>query len=154
MVLLIFCFNFINSSELIIFNTGCSAGEFNVLRQSFSKFAKILFFTNPIWAQNYLEEEIDDFWTLGVEEYGERASDWVIVSSLDGKVTHGARFRIRIPIIVPNQKKSITNMYLVCNIGFMFFYTVLTALIQQQYSPHVIMLQPSLNILKIITYSS
>ncbi|MDB4229935.1 hypothetical protein N9805_04555 [Paracoccaceae bacterium] len=61
--------------------------------------ALLSLFTNPISAQNYLEEEeIDDVWTVGVEQYGEAVSDWVVVASVNGKVTHGDRLRIRIPV--------------------------------------------------------
>ena len=50
------------------------------------------------FSQVYLdEEEIEDTWTVSVERYGDR-SDWVVVASVNGKVTHGDRLRVRIPI--------------------------------------------------------
>ena len=50
------------------------------------------------FSQIYLdEEEIEDTWTVSVERYGDR-SDWVVVASVNGKVTHGDRLRVRIPI--------------------------------------------------------
>ena len=57
-----------------------------------------LCFPHLSFSQVYLdEEEIEDTWTVSVERYGDR-SDWVVVASVNGKVTHGDRLRVRIPI--------------------------------------------------------
>ena len=60
----------------------------------------ILFsFPNLLSSQSYLnEEEVKDTWTVSVERYGDSISDWVVVASVNGKVTHGDRLRVRIPI--------------------------------------------------------
>jgi hypothetical protein len=56
------------------------------------------FFPHLVLSQDFLdEEEIEDNWTVSVERYGDR-SDWVVVASVNGKVTHGDRLRVRIPI--------------------------------------------------------
>jgi len=61
--------------------------------------ALLSLFNSPISAQDYLDEEkIDDVWTVTVNTYGETVSDWSVVASVNGKVTHGDRLRIRIPI--------------------------------------------------------
>ena len=58
----------------------------------------LLCFPHLSFSQVYLdEEEIEDTWTVSVERYGDR-SDWVVVASVNGKVTHGDRLRVRIPI--------------------------------------------------------
>ena len=58
----------------------------------------LLCFPHLSFSQIYLdEEEIEDTWTVSVERYGDR-SDWVVVASVNGKVTHGDRLRVRIPI--------------------------------------------------------
>ena len=59
----------------------------------------LFIFAVHVVAQDTLnEEEIEDVWTVNVEKYGEVIDDWVIVASVNGKVTHGDRFRIRIPL--------------------------------------------------------
>ena len=62
--------------------------------------SSILFsFPNLVCSQSYLdEEEVEDTWTVSVERYGDSISDWVVVASVNGKVTHGDRLRVRIPI--------------------------------------------------------
>ena len=61
--------------------------------------ALLSLFNSPISAQDYLDEEkIDDVWTVTVKTYGETVSNWSVVASVNGKVTHGDRLRIRIPI--------------------------------------------------------
>jgi hypothetical protein len=60
----------------------------------------ILFsFPNLVCSQSYLdEEEVEDTWTVSVERYGDSISDWVVVASVNGKVTRGDRLRVKIPI--------------------------------------------------------
>jgi len=58
-----------------------------------------LCFPHLSFSQVYLdEEEIEDTWTVSVEKDGDSISDWVVVASVNGKVTHGDRLRVRIPI--------------------------------------------------------
>ena len=57
-----------------------------------------IFAVHVVAQDNLNEEEIEDVWTVNVEKYGEVIDDWVIVASVNGKVTHGDRFRIRIPL--------------------------------------------------------
>ena len=65
----------------------------------------------------YLEEENqENIWTVSVMQYGGKdTSNWSVIASVNGKITHGDRFRIR---ILP---KSIET----CSIGnsFTTFYT-------------------------------
>jgi hypothetical protein len=64
---------------------------------SFSLF--LFMFSVPTFAQDPIDEaEIEDVWTVNVEKYGDAVDDWVVVASVNGKVTDGDRFRIRMPL--------------------------------------------------------
>ncbi len=64
---------------------------------SFSLF--LFMFSVPTFAQDLIDEvEIEDVWTVNVEKYGDAVDDWVVVASVNGKVTDGDRFRIRTPL--------------------------------------------------------
>ena len=59
----------------------------------------ILMFSIPSFAQEALNEpEQENVWTVNVEKNGETVDKWVIVASVNGKVTYGDRFTVRIPI--------------------------------------------------------
>jgi hypothetical protein len=64
----------------------------------------------------YLDEEYqEDKWTVGIFRYGKKdSSDWSIEASVNGEITHGDRFRVRIlpkNIEQCNRGNSITTFY-------------------------------------------
>jgi hypothetical protein len=55
------------------------------------------FFTSPLYAENFLDEErVDDTWTVSVVEI--ESTPTFVLASVNGKITHGDRFFIRVPI--------------------------------------------------------
>ena len=57
----------------------------------------LLLFTSQVIADDYLQEEyIEDKWTVSVVI--SESNPTSVIASVNGKITYGDRFRVRIPI--------------------------------------------------------